>query len=204
VFWSVAALALVLLLVPDLAEAQQSGQVVRSHSLGSSAPRQHVDIERGYRDLYAVTEEEGVGYFEGRERRRQRRAFIGHYRTATLRKLRDWSLDLVPGEWSEDESSAVSDGPSSAGVGGRGWAAQLFDQVVNETDVELRYGGGDGLTFFLGRDLDFHGPDWLRGGRVEVNPVNGEMEVDFDLRRTSVTCGIATGGSASVKWRIPF
>jgi len=204
---SVAGIALLLLFGHGLAEAQDAEQAIHSHSLRAPSPQPEVDIERQFHDLYAITEEEGVGYFEELERRRQRRAFLGHYRKATLRRLRDWSLDLFPGEWPTEESSAISggtDGPTSAGVGGSGWAAEFVDHVINETDVELRYGGEESLTFSLGRDLDLHGPDWLRGSRVEFNPITGEMEVDFDLRTTSVTCGVSTAGGASISWSIPF
>jgi hypothetical protein len=203
--WSAAGMVLLLLYGQGLAEAQEATQAIHSHSLRAPSPQPNARIERELRDLYAINEEEGIGYFEALERRHQRHTFIGHYRKVTLRRLRDWSLDLAPGEWSSPASSATSDSPDDpAGIGGGGWAAELVDQVVNETDVELRYGGGDGLTVSFGRDLDVHGPDWLRGSRVEIDPISGDMEVDLDLRTTSVTCGISTGGGARISWCIPF
>jgi hypothetical protein len=201
------ALGLLVAFGNGVAGAQSAGQTIHSQSLRAPSPQPQLGIERELRDLYAITEEEGIGYFEEQDRRRRRHAFIGHYRKATLRKVRDWSLDLVPGEWSEGEASTVSGegaGASGASVGGGGWATRFVDQVINETDVELRYGGGDGLAVLFGRDLELHGPDWLRGSRVEVSPITGEVEVDFDLRSTSLSCGLSTGGAASISWSIPF
>jgi hypothetical protein len=200
-------MALLLLFGHGFAQAEDATQAVHSRSLRVPSTQPDVRIEKELRDLYAINEEEGVGYFEALEQRQQRHSLIGHYRKVTLRRLRDWSLDLVPGEWSSDGSPAVADGqegPADAGVGGSGGAWGFVDQVINETDVELRYGGGDGLTVSFGRDLDLRGPDWLRGSRVEVNPISGEVEVDFDLRTTSVTCGVSTDGGARVSWSIPF
>ena len=205
--WSTASLVLLLLYGQSLAEAQDATQAVHTHSLRAPSPHPDVGIEKELRDLYAINEEEGLGYFEALERRHQRHELIGHYRKVSLRRLRDWSLDLMPGGWPLDGSSNAGDvppGASGAGIGGSGWAAGFVDHVINETDVELRYGGGDGLAVSFGRDLDLHGPDWLRGSRVEVDPLNGDLEVDLDLRTTSVTCGISTGGGARISWSIPF
>ena len=70
--------------------------------------------------------------------------------------------------------------------------------------MELGYGAGNGLSLTFGRDLDWRGPPWLVRSRVEVDPVGGEMTLDFDLRRTSVACALARDGEATLSWTIPF
>ena len=183
------------------AHAQDGTAAVHSHSLRQDDTALHeIDRAQRLRDLFLITSEEGWGYFEEMERHAERRRFISHYRKAALRRLRSWSLDLFAAEW-----------PDGLGFGDHGgnapradtWASRAFDWLVDGTDLELAYGGGDGLTFSLGRDLDWRGGGWLVGSRVEVNPLAGEVALDLDLGRTSVGCSVSRD-TATVSWTIPF
>jgi len=192
----------IVLVIAGSACAEEAVKGVRSHSLRQDdTALLAIDRERRLRDLFLVTPEEGLGYFEEIERQRQQRRFIGHYRKLALRQVRSWSLDLFTGEWSEGLLGA-DDHRVEPGSGT--WVTRTIDRLVNGTDVELGYGAGNGLSVTFGRDLDWRGPPWLVRSRVEVDPVGGEMALDFDLRRTSVACALTRDGEATFSWTIPF
>ena len=201
-WWVIALCAgMIVLWLDGSACAQDGTAAVHSHSLHQDdTALQQIDRAQRLRDLFLITSEEGLGYFEELERHAERRRFISHYRKAALRRLRSWSLDLFAAEW-----------PDGLGFGDhRGeaprpdtWVGRALDWLVSGTDVELAYGGGAGLTFSLGRDLDWQGGGWLVGSRVEVNPVMGEVALDLDLGRTSVGCSVSRD-EAIVSWSIPF
>jgi len=202
--WSCAVVlcTVVFLLVLDRSARADDGGTVHSHSLRQNdTTLLEIDRERRLRDRFLVTPEEGLGYFEEIERQRHRRHFVGHYRKVALRRVRDWSLDLFAGEWSDGLSFANGHGEAP----GEGtWVGRAIDRLVNGTDVELGYGAGDGLSVSFGRDLDWRGPVWLVRSRVEVDPLVGEMTLDFHLRRTSVACAVSRDGDATVSWTLPF
>jgi hypothetical protein len=191
------------MIVPGTVGAARAEEgAVHSHSLHQAdTPLLQMDRERRLRDLSLVTPEEGLGYFEDRERRRHRSRFISHYRKLALRQVRSWSLDLFAGEWSDGSSSTYGQGTEP---GGGTWLGRTIGWLVNGTDVDLGYGTGNGLSVSFGRDLDWQGPAWLVGSRLEVDPLLGEVFLDFDLRRTSVVCEVTRDGEAKVAWKIPF
>jgi len=184
------------------ARAEEGVKGVHSHSLRQDdTTLLQMDREQRLRDLFLVPPEEGLGYFEEIERQRHRHRFISHYRKIALRQVRSWSLDLFTGEWSDGlSSSAGHEAESGTGT----WVSRTIDRLVNGTDVELGYGAGNGLSVTFGRDLGWRGPPWLVRSRVEVDPLGGEMALDFDLRRTSVACALTRDGEATVSWKIPF
>jgi len=203
-WWCLMALCTVVMVpaIAGSARAEDGVNAVRSQSLRQDdTTLLEFDRERRMRDLFLVTHEEGLGYFEEIERQRRRRRFVSHYRKLALRQVRSWSLGLFADEWSDGLSLAEGHG---AAPGSGTWVSRTIDRLVNGTDVELAYGAGDGLTFSVGRDLDWWRPAWLVRSRVEVDPLAGEVMLDFDLRRTSVACAVTDGGGATISWTIPF
>jgi len=183
------------------ARAEEGATGVLSHSLRQAdTTLLQMDREQRLRDLFLVTPEEGLGHFEEMERQRNRRRFISHYRKIALRQVRSWSLDLFAREGSDGLSFADEGVEPGSGT----WVTRTIDRLVNGTDVELGYGAGNGLSVTFGRDLDWRGPPWLVRSRVEVDPVGGEMTLDFELRRISVACAWTRDGETMFSWTIPF
>ncbi len=140
---------------------------------------------------------EREGYFEVQARHRQERRVKGYYRKIALRALRRWSGDCFGSLLTDDgvRLPCHLGGETSAGVAGE------MARLVNGTDVELRYGDG-GASLSLGRDLDLHRVG-CRSGRLEIDPVRGEVELGVDLDHTSLAW-VVGNGRVRLSWSIPF
>jgi len=183
------------------AVAQDLGKdrgVVQSHSLGSDPTAEsRLALQERSRDLARWQPGEREGYFEEQDRQHQLRQVKGYYRKIALRALRRWSGDCF-GSLLTDDGMRLPCRLDGADTGG---ATGTMARLVNDTDVELHYGDG-GASLSLGRDLDLSRIG-CRSGRLEIDPVRGEVEVGVDLDRTSLAWTMGNG-QMRLSWSIPF
>jgi len=183
------------------AVAQDFGKAsgtVQSHSLGSDPTAEsRLTLQERSRDLARWQPGEREGYFDEQDRQRRARQVKGYYRKIALRALRRWSGDCF-GSLLTDDGMRL---PCHLGGAGKGGTTGTMARLVNDTDVELHYGDG-GASLSLGRDLDLSRIG-CRSGRLEVDPVRGEVELGVDLDHTSLAW-TAGNGQMRLSWSIPF
>jgi len=171
---------------------------VQTHSLGSDPTAEsRLALQERSRDLARWQPGEREGYFDEQERQRRARQVKGYYRKIVLKALRRWSGDCF-GSLLTDDGMRL---PCHLGGAGTGGATGTMARLVNDTDVELHYGAG-GASLSLGRDLDLSRLG-CHSGRLEVDPVRGEVELGVDLDRTSLAWTMGNG-QMRLSWSIPF
>jgi len=172
--------------------------VVQSQSLGPDPTTEsRLTLQERSRDLARWQPGEREGYFDEQDRLHQARQIKGYYRKIALRALRRWSGDYFGSLFTDDGMRL----PCHLGSAGKGGTTGTMARLVNDTDVELHYGDG-GASLSLGRDLDLRRIG-CRSGRLEVDPVRGEVELGVDLDRTSLAWTIGNG-QMRLSWSIPF
>lgn len=176
----------------------RDGGVVQSQSLGPDPTAEsRLSLQARGRDLARWQPGEREGYFDEQERQHQASQVKGYYRKMALRALRRWSGDCF-GSLLTDDGMRL---PCHLNGAGTGSATGTMARLVNDTDVELHYGDG-GASLSFGRDLDL-GRIGCRSGRLEVDPVRGEVELGVDLDRTSLAWTVGNG-QMRLSWSIPF
>jgi len=171
---------------------------VQSLSLASAPTAENrLALQERSRELGRWRPGEREGYFDEQERQRGARQVMGYYRKIALETLRRWSGDCFGAVLTDDglRLPCVLDGADQRGSTG------TLARLVNDTNVELHY-GDRGASISLGRDLDLRRIG-CRAGRLEMDPVHGEVEFGLGLDRTSLAW-VMGNGQVRLSWSIPF
>ena len=172
--------------------------VVQSQSLSPDpTAERRLALQERSRDLARWQPGERDGYFDEQDRQRRERRVKGYYRKIALKALRRWGGDYF-GSLLTDDGMRL---PCHLDGGKTDGATGTIARLVNDTDVELHY-GDRGASLSLGRDLDLSRIG-CRSGRLEMDPVRGEVELGIDLDRTSLAWTVGNGGMR-LSWSIPF
>jgi len=170
--------------------------VVRSHRLRSAETvAMRLTSEPSRLDRFSMGE--GEDYFDLSTREDQERRVRHGLEKAVRRAVCRWGGGLIRPWLGDDETSGDwtqwvdgSVGQTTIPLGVRRW--------IGDMDVDLGY--GHGLELQLAKEIARRGPDWFRGGRVEVQPLDGSVKVTMGIGTGSLGCSYSADGGAMVSW----